>query len=129
MPVIGATYTANDYCKEFKCGSRSGMNYSKITNTMVIITKTHTTEHGDYWKDNVLYYTGQGAVGDQKLTRSNKRLANSNKEGTRLHVYSLEGPKEYIYKGEAELVRYYTQQDVDINGNLRTVYKFELKLL
>ena len=128
MPTVGQTYTANDYSKEFKCSTRSGMNYSKTTKSMVIITKENTTEHGDYWKGNVLHYTGQGAIGDQKLSRANKRLANANAEGTSLHIYSLVGPKQYIYRGEAELVKCYTEKQLDIAGNSRTVYKFELKL-
>lgn len=128
MPVVGQTYSVKDYCKEFECGCRSGMNYSKTTKSMVIITKANCSEHGDFWKDDVLHYTAQGKIGEQTLTRSNKRLANVNSEGTRLHIYQLVKPNEYLYKGEAELINIYTIKAIDEAGNLRTVYKFELKL-
>jgi 5-methylcytosine-specific restriction protein A len=128
MLVIGQIYTAKDYCNEFKCGCRSGMNYSKTTKSMVIITKANTTAHNDFWIDDVLHYTGQGRLGDQKLTRSNKRLSNANRENTKLYIFQLVNPNEYIYKGEAELINIYDIKETDDAGNLRKVYKFELKL-
>ena len=128
MPIVGKIYSAKDYSSEFKCNSQSGMNYSKTTKCMVIVTKADCSDHGDFWRDGALHYTGQGKIGDQKLTRSKKRLANANKEGTKLHIYVHLGTNEYLYKGEAELINIYTVQAKDEAGNLRTVYKFELKL-
>ena len=134
MPVVGKVYSAKDYSREFKCTSQSGMNYSKTTKCMVIVTKANRSdcygcnEHGDKWEDDVLHYTGQGKIGDQKLTRSNKRLANANKEDTKIHIYIKLSPNEYLYEGEAELINIYTACENDEAGNIRTANKFELKL-
>ncbi len=127
--VKGQKYKASDYAKVLNCSIMSGMNYSKTTNTLVLILKNINNMYGDLWKDGILHYTGKGRRGDQKLTGSNKRLLNAKKDETIVYLFEVYKVGEYIYKGEVELVDApYQVDEVDIDGNLRKVWKFPLRI-
>lgn len=52
-------------CELFLCSPQGGMRKSNRTNTLVLITNHLNSIYNDIWKDDILYYTGMGQLGDQ----------------------------------------------------------------
>ena len=128
--IIGNVYTSLEYSKAFKCSYMGGMNFSKETNSLVLISKQKNGYYDDKWDHvtNILHYTGQGQVGDQTLTRANKQLYYSKRNGIKVYLFEVVIDKQYIYQGEVELVSEpYQVYEEDINGNKRKVWKFPIR--
>lgn len=126
--IIGNTYSAKEYSEVFECSYMSGMNYSKKTKTLVLISKQNNGIYNDKWESKILHYTGQGTVGDQTLTRNNKILFESKEKGTKVFLFEVFNKGEYFYQGEVELAeKPYQVNEPDVNGNIRIVWKFPIK--
>lgn len=129
--IIGKIYKSEEYAKAFKCSYMSGMNYSKETNTLVLISKQNNGCYRDKWdfETNILHYTGQGTIGDQELHKgSNKRLLEAKQNKTKVYLFEVFKEAENIYQGEVELVgEPYQVFEEDINKNIRKVWKFPIR--
>ena len=78
----------------------------------------------------MMHYTGMGLSGDQSIDYAqNKTLAESRTNGVGVHLFESFEPKEYIYRGQVQLVGdpYYERQKDEAN-NQRQVVKFPLRL-
>ena len=78
----------------------------------------------------LMHYTGMGLSGDQSIDYAqNKTLAESRTNGVGVHLFESFEPKEYIYRGQVQLVGdpYYERQKDEAN-NQRQVVKFPLRL-
>lgn len=128
---IGKIYSNNEIASVFGCSDRQGMRRSKKTNSLVLIAKHNNPLYDDQWtEDGILNYTGMGRVGNQKMTSQNKTLKNAKEDGVKVCLFESYKQNEYIYYGEVELCAdIYVDQEFDIKGNLRDVYKFPLKRL
>lgn len=129
--IVGNIYKSEEYAKVFKCSYMSGMNYSKETNTLVLISKQNNECYRDKWdiETNTLHYTGQGTIGDQELYKgANKRLLESKQNNTKVYLFEVFKETENIYQGEVELVsKPYQVFEEDINKNIRKVWKFPIR--
>ena len=112
----------------FRCSTQGGIRKSNLTNTIVIIF-SYDSIYKDRWDSNgILWYTGQGEFGDQKMTNNNKILNETRFNGTPVFLfYKLD--KKYYYEGEVKLI------DAPILTNeldkdekiVRKVFKFPFK--
>jgi hypothetical protein len=113
----------------FLCAPQGGMRRSHRTNTLVLVSD-QTGIYRDRIENGIFYYTGMGQTGDQTLTSQNKTLAESNKIGVEVHFFEIFKPREYTYQGIVELAGSpYTEQQPDINGNMRDVWIFPLRVV
>jgi len=114
----------------FQCGLEGGMRRSLRTNTLVLVSDHTTSLYEDRWIGNIFHYTGMGQRGDQKLDRQNKTLAESTRSGVEVHLFEVFVSGKYIYIGRVELTgEPYKEEQPDIDGNLRHVWVFPLRLV
>lgn len=115
----------------FKCGNSGGLRYSSKYNLLVIVLDHTKTDFNssDRWVNDTIYYTGQGKLGNQKLShRYNPHLYNSNKNGITLHFFEVFKENEYIYHGIVKLIgEPIIEKHMDKNDQIRDVYIFLLK--
>jgi len=113
----------------FGCGTQGGMRKSNKTNSLVIISDQTKPFYKDEWKGEVLHYTGMGISGDQDINYlQNKTLAESGTNGVDLHLFEVDSPGKYSYKGMVELAgEPYRKPQKDKDGNERNVVIFPLK--
>jgi HJR/Mrr/RecB family endonuclease len=82
----------------------------------------------DRIEDNILVYTGQGRMGDQKLTGRNKRLVEQYQSPIPLLAFSNVGKQKYRFLGLLETLRHYQENQVDRSCGIRSVWIFEFKI-
>ena len=130
MPFkVGDIVTNEQLTRAFRVGNMGGMRRSKITNTLVIIAD-HTKElYNDKWYGDELHYTGMGKLGDQVLDKQNKTLMESDVNGVIVHLFEVFEFSKYTYRGIVKLCgKPYQEQQKDLNGNIRKVWVFPLRL-
>ena len=126
---LGNKYSRKDLMDIFKNNSfMRGMNKCNNTNCMVLLSKhTKGRIYEDTFKDDLTIYTGEGLVGDQKMTGANKTLNESNETHLPVHLFVM-FDELYIYYGLVKVAGdVYTAIENDIEGNPREVFKFPLK--
>ena len=125
---LGSQYSNEEVRSTFLCSLQSGMNKSNTTNTLVLIINHIKSIYHDRWLDNKVHHIGKGQVGDQTMTRENKTLSESNKNGVKLHLFEVFRKGIYIYRGQVQLYeKPYQKEQLDKNGNLRKVWVFPLE--
>lgn len=130
--------SGSDLYKYFQCANEGGMRYSSKTDTLLLITKSGSASsfgkqfYDDKWDEahSRFYFTGEGRIGDQKLTRQNKRLAEYLTNTTRLLLFEQNATNSYIFHGEVVLDgEVEKNRQLDSNGQMRLVYIFPLKII
>ncbi|WP_198218432.1 MULTISPECIES: HNH endonuclease [unclassified Snodgrassella] len=126
----GTILSNEKLCELFLCSPQGGMRKSNRTNTLVLITNHINSIYNDIWKDDILYYTGMGQLGDQSLeSAQNKTLANIENNGVKVHYFEVFKTNEYTYIGEMlKASEPYTAQQLDVEKQWRQVYIFPLRL-
>lgn len=109
-----------------------GINICKKTNT-IVITSLHTRNRiydDKLFEDDVMLYTGEGQIGDQKLIKGNKAIYEAKQQGRDIHLFVRFKKPEYTYYGKVETIAepYYVDEK-DVEGNIRKVIKFPMKQL
>ncbi len=114
----------------FKCSSQGGIRRSRITNTLVLISKSNGP-YADRWEDDKLLYTGMGQKGDQDLNFSQNRvLAESRTNGVELYHFEVKKSNQYTFLGQVKLAGApYQERQNDVDGVSRNVWIFPLELL
>ena len=128
--VVGNKYSNNEIATVFECSYMGGMRRSHKTNSLVLIAKHSNPLYDDQWNENGIFnYTGMGTVGNQSINfNQNKTLALSKQSGIKVYLFESYKDNEYYYDGEVELYgSIFQSEEIDANGNLRTVIKFPLK--
>lgn len=127
--IISHKYKRTDLMEIFQNRSfMRGMNKCNKTNCLVL-TSDHRPGrvYGDTFKDDLIVYTGEGLVGDQKMTVNNKTLYESNLNHLPVHLF-IRTDEDYTYYGLVKLVgEVYTEIENDTNNQPRKVFKFPLK--
>lgn len=109
-----------------------GRGINITPSTVVLISSVDKKKSGfvyhDHWTtDGDYIYSGEGKVGDQKMTSRNRAIVDAATEGKVIHLFVKFSPKEYYYQGIFELTNYTYEDALDENGNTRKEYKFRLK--
>jgi len=126
---INSIYSQKDIQNILGITIMRGMNFKIDSNRLVLVRNHIKSIYTDRQEGDVLYYTGEGRIGDQSLTGANKRLLNSNEEQIEVHLFEVFKRTEYTYKGIVHLVGEPLKEiQEDENGNDRTVYIFPLQL-
>jgi 5-methylcytosine-specific restriction protein A len=126
---VGQELSNKDIQKIFKCSPQGGMRKSNQTNTLVLVSDHIKSLYQNRIEENIIFYTGEGQIGDQKLSKQNKTLLNSKESGVSIHFFEVFEVKKYTYIGEVELAADAFQEiQLDINKNPRNVWMFPLKV-
>lgn len=133
---IGSYYLQKDVRKKLGCTPKSGINYNKNGNFLVLFMNAHklskqeTNPYLDRFdpETGLYHYTGKGLKGDQTLSGVNARLASSNVDGIDIHFFrqhNLGSNHEYV--GLVKLEKVIQTIQPDEHGSERKVYEFLLK--
>jgi len=129
---VGKEYINKDICECFHVAYMGAIRKSNTKNALVLISYPYASRfnYHDYWSGDILYFYGQGAEGDQEISRGyNKDLINSPMTSLTLYLFESFTEGKYNYRGIVELARTIEIENVnDKNGN-RNVFKFPLKLV
>ena len=126
---LGEKYKREDLMSAFKGAFQGGINICKRTNTIVITSKhTGNRIYDDKLFDgDVMYYTGEGQVGNQKMWKGNKAILDAKEQGRDIHLFVRFKPTEYTYFGIVELVdEPFFAEEKDTEGSMRKVIKFPM---
>jgi hypothetical protein len=126
---IGQNYYKKDIEEIFDTNfghSISGINLRNLGDgtKAILLFSSVKGPYSDRSDEDIIYYSGEGIVGDQKLTNANKALVNSNSEGRVIFGFEKTDPKstEWVYMGLLKVLDYdYLPQ----NG--RKVYEFKIQ--
>ena len=125
----GTELTNQAICELFGCSLNAGMNRAHKTNTLVLISNRVKSLYLDRFDGDVIHYTGEGQLGDQKLTKQNKTLFESGTNGIAIHFFEVLESQVYTYLGQVELAdKPYQELQLDKNKVIRKVWMFPLKL-
>lgn len=125
---IGDVVSNRDIMNTFKCACEGGIRYSSRTGTVIVVRNNAESAYPGKWQGRRMEYIGQGAKGDQQMTRMNKRLKEFLEKGKNVYFFEAERPGEYEYKG---IVRQYAapfQKIIEDKGGERKVWVFPLEL-
>jgi 5-methylcytosine-specific restriction enzyme A len=126
---LGAELSNQAVCALFGCSLNAGMNRSHKTGTLVLISNRVKSLYQDRFDGDVIHYTGEGQLGDQKLTKQNKTLFESGSNGVAVHFFEVLESQVYTYLGQVELAgEPYQELQLDKNKVSRKVWMFPLKL-
>jgi 5-methylcytosine-specific restriction protein A len=127
----GAVLTNSEVAERFECSQRGGMRRSLSTNTLVLISNHIESIYCDRWLGSTLHYTGMGRQGNQRLDATqNRTLAESPTNDVEVHLFEVDRPNEYTYRGRVRLVDDpYSEPQPDRRGQERIVWMFPLELV
>ena len=127
---LGDILTHKQLHRTFECSVSGGIRYSSKTETIVIISDPTDPFYQDYWEGDVLHYTGSGRIGDQKISRENKRLANLNNSNINAYLFEKLRTNHYEFIGEVKLADDpYQEEQLDDNSDLRKVWMFPIEII
>lgn len=132
MEIVKGDIIGNQKLAEiFLCSTQGGMRRSLKTNTLVIISNRIDSIYLDRWNENILYYTGMGKIGDQKLIgNQNLTLYESQSNAVSVHLFEVFKNKEYTYQGQVKLANQpFMEIQNDQNDLPRKVWVFPLELI
>ena len=127
---VGEYYTNDEIVNLFKCSNAGNIRLSHSKNVLVLVSSDEETgESGNYWCDDILYFTGQGTEGDQDFEYGlNKTLSQSERNGFSLYLFELFSNQKYMYRGIVKPAgEPFMLPVTDLGGNQRKVCKFPLK--
>ncbi|MCC8192222.1 MAG: hypothetical protein LIO41_04190 [Ruminococcus sp.] len=109
-----------------------GRGINPTENAVVLISSIKKSNgnfvyHDKWTKDGDYLYSGEGKIGDQKMTNGNLEIKNTKDNGKIIHLFVKFSPQEYYYQGVFRLVDHTFEDDIDENGNIRKEYKFRLR--
>ena len=126
---LGKVYTRNDLIDAFGGSFMRGINPCNRTRT-IVITSVHTGNRiydDKLFDGDVMYYTGEGQIGDQTMTGGNKSIYTAKDRGVPIYLFVRFRRQEYTYFGEVELVgEPFYEIEKDVNGDDRRVLKFPM---
>ena len=132
MFVAGKRYHRRRDIHEVVGGQRYGGMTSSSSHPLVLLfTSGSGEQHGykdEFKEDGTFWYTGEGQVGDQQFTKSNKALRDHKQNGKTVHLFEADGEGYVSYVGEVECLGYHRELRPDRAGNSRQAIVFELAI-
>ena len=111
-------------------GFGRGINPTEKTVVLISAVKVESGSfvyHDRWTAEGEFIYSGEGARGDQTMTRGNLAIKDAAKDGKEIHLFVKFSPQEYYYQGIFELVDYTYEDDKDADGNIHKEYKFRFR--
>lgn len=116
-------------------GVRPSVDENGSLRHIAIMTSTERGRHNrtdnpyhDRIEGDVLVYTASGRKGDQSLSGRNKRIIEQYTSPIPIFGFINRGQQVYEFLGLLEVLRNYTEQQVDESGALRLVWVFEFRI-
>lgn len=114
----------------FGGNSRSGISSSSRAPAVFIFTGVSGDQYGyadSHDENNVFSYTGEGQIGDMKITKGNLAILDHAKHGKALYVFEILGKSQgQKYIGEYTCANYEWRRGQDKHGNDRKLVIFNL---
>ena len=118
--------------------TRRGIRYSgslhKGIRHVVLITVLHKSPeenirnpYNDRLEGDILFYTGEGCIGNQKMARGNLVLKRQKLEGYPVFVFEKKSPGRYMFLGQYNVLSAHVEIQPDIKGQRRKVFVYKLK--
>ncbi|MGI6631678.1 MAG: NUDIX domain-containing protein [Bacillota bacterium] len=129
---IGSIYRRKDIHDAFGGQRQGGISTPRDYPAVFLFTQDEGSNYGyrDEWqKDGYFHYTGEGQVGDMKMTRGNLRLLRHAENGKSLMLFQKVSDGYHRFLGNMECVTYYEKRIPDKYGNLRRGFIFKLKFV
>lgn len=129
--IYGESYSNSDLMNIFHCKNSGGIRYSKGIDVLLLITNSAQEVYDDRMKDGEILYVGEGLRGDQDIVKGNKILYKSYYQHSGTTMLFFEKCNDlYTFLGEVCVSRNpYQEMQKDIDGNLRKVWIFPLKII
>lgn len=121
--------------KKFGINIRGFGRGINVTDNSIVLISSIGSKNGffvyhDHWTNDGDYiYSGEGRNGNQKITKGNNAIINSNINCKKIYLFVKFSSQEYYYQGEFQLIDYKYEDDEDENGNIRKEFKFRLRKL
>lgn len=110
-------------------GTKSKLRHLALMTTLETARKRkQENPYEDRIEGDILIYTATGKQGDQRLEGKNKRLLEQYTSSVPFYGFANEGRQIYHFLGLMELLRHYSEAQLDQSGNLRTVWIFEFRI-
>ena len=125
---VGNRISNSEIQEIFGGRNMGGLRYSKENRLLIVINNGDVEffpdQHMLVDDKRVIFYFGEGNYGNQKITRGNKRLYNSNIEGTPLHYFvKNKSDNLYTYNGRVELINKTAMSKCFYNDDGRLIAK------
>jgi len=133
----GQTLTNTEISRIFDVCACRGIRYkgsikSRIYHVVLIATFNKMPEdsvrnpYHDRKTNDRIIYTGEGLLGNQRMTRGNLVLARQMQENFPLYLIEKKSPGRYIFLGRYKVVNIKNETQKDSSGKERRVFIFEL---
>ena len=130
--AVGQVVTNKALYTACKCACEGSVRYSSAYDILALVSNLADPRHtGGEWRDNVLYFTGSGKVGDQDINKgANKRLKLSLESGIAIYYFEVHRQGQYVYGGQmASAGAPFQKAEPGADGKPRQVWIFPLRLL
>lgn len=103
------------------------------TESSIVLISSIGIENGsfvyhDHWDENGDYiYSGEGQIGDMRMTGRNEAIKDAAKNGKTLYLFVKFSSTEYYFQGRFVCIDIKYEDDKDKNGDLRREIKFRLR--
>lgn len=128
--VRGQTYIRRrDIHAHFKGNQQAGIAPSKDHPFIFLFTGDAGEAYGysDTWKDGLFLYSGEGQIGDQKMTNGNKAILQHAENGKELLLFTKVATAKVRFEGIFHCVGWEELRGKDREGSLRKLIVFHLK--
>ena len=131
--VPGQEYIRRELHKIFGGNQQKGIVTLPKFDCIFLLNSSKGSDYGysDSWSEGKYTLSGEGTIGDQKLTQGNKALADSIGSLKRIFLFepTARKPFTHIFDSELRCVDYKEEEGKDINGNTRMMFRFFFKSL
>jgi hypothetical protein len=140
----GILYSATEIQNTLHVGNAGGvrvaLNQEGTVERLVLLTAAPSARvakenpYHDRVEGDVLVYTAAGLSGDQSLTGVNRRILLQMEQRFPIYGFRLNEsrrkttPKRWEFLGLLQLLRHYPDTQLDKDGRLRRIWKFELRV-
>ena len=129
--VLGREYRRAEIHAAFGGQEQSGISTPRGSTLIFVFTGQGGEKHG--YRDGpqpngVFFYSGEGQVGDQKMTAGNLALADAEVSGKSIHLFSQVRKAIVRYEGEARCIGHHSTRGPDRNETDRRIFVFEFEL-
>ena len=111
--------------------AQGGISTPKNYPVIFLFTSNAGEQHGyedEYRDDGIFWYTGEGQVGDMKMTSGNKAISEHAQNKKIIHIFEYTRKAYVRYVGTAECLGHHQESRPDREGNRRMVYVFHLDI-
>jgi len=138
---VSEIFSNKEISRVFNVGARRGIRYSgslisKVDHVVLIMALDKTPQdlvtnpyQDRKMDDNRILYTGEGRLGDQKMTRGNIVLRQQMEENYPIYVFEKKSPGQYTFLGQYKVLSVQKETQRDSEGEDRLVFLFELDRL